>query len=525
MAQEPGEDARPVGKLAWSQCKAVRHLIMKFRLSHMHGYLAAIIQLIFLVLFCIFVRYHPDADARQHPLPANSTELDNELAHDKSDDPRIHAKTYPMFQDVHVMIFVGFGFLMTFLKKYGFSAVGLNFMISGLCLQWAILIHGFFHLHYGKILLDLNALLGADFSTATVLITFGAVLGKTTPTQLLLMAMLEIPLFIINEVIGRQYLGAVDMGDSMFVHTFGAYFGLGLSLMLYRRDNSTEKEGSSYQSDIFAMIGTLFLWLYWPSFNAGAAVGDDQHRAIINTYVSLIACCLTAFALSSILHKEKKFDMVHIQNSTLAGGVAVGTSADMMIEPWGALLIGMIAGTLSVVGYMYLTPFLASRLRIHDTCGVNNLHGMPGILAGIIGCIVAAMASEATYGPSLYEIFPARAPPAGTPELDQLRAYLPDLEGGSGISAAAQATNQILALIITMVISLAGGIASGLILRLKPFASLKTDELYEDEKYWLLEEGEEEEDAHKATVNIPMHSGADNGTTNVDASLGPLLAS
>ena len=32
---------------------------------------------------------------------------------------------YPQYQDVHVMIFIGFGFLMTFLYKYGFSAVSL----------------------------------------------------------------------------------------------------------------------------------------------------------------------------------------------------------------------------------------------------------------------------------------------------------------------------------------------------------------------------------------------------------------
>ena len=34
---------------------------------------------------------------------------------------------YPMFQDVHVMIFVGFGFLMTFLKKYGYGSIGYNY--------------------------------------------------------------------------------------------------------------------------------------------------------------------------------------------------------------------------------------------------------------------------------------------------------------------------------------------------------------------------------------------------------------
>ena len=32
-------------------------------------------------------------------------------------------------------------------------------------------------------------------------------------------------------------------------------------------------------------VGTVFLWMFWPSFNAGAAAeGDAQMRAIVNTY-------------------------------------------------------------------------------------------------------------------------------------------------------------------------------------------------------------------------------------------------
>jgi ammonium transporter Rh len=52
------------------------------------------------------------------------------------------------------------------------------------------------------------------------------------------------------------------------------------------------------------------LWLFWPSFNSGLAEGDAQHRAVINTYYSLAACCVTAFALSSLVSKDNKFDMV-----------------------------------------------------------------------------------------------------------------------------------------------------------------------------------------------------------------------
>ena len=49
------------------------------------------------------------------------------------------------------------------------------------------------------------------------------------------------------------------------------------------------------------------------------------------------------------------FLQVHVQNSTLAGGVAIGTSADMMATPGGSIAIGLIAGVVSVMGYTYLT--------------------------------------------------------------------------------------------------------------------------------------------------------------------------
>ena len=45
------------------------------------------------------------------------------------------------------MIFIGFGFLMTFLKKYGLSAVSLNMICAALSIEIFTLVYGFFHLH------------------------------------------------------------------------------------------------------------------------------------------------------------------------------------------------------------------------------------------------------------------------------------------------------------------------------------------------------------------------------------------
>jgi len=55
------------------------------------------------------------------------------------------------FQDIQVMIFIGFGFLMTFLRKYGYSATGFTLFMAALVVQWAVLMKGFLHMEGGKI--------------------------------------------------------------------------------------------------------------------------------------------------------------------------------------------------------------------------------------------------------------------------------------------------------------------------------------------------------------------------------------
>ena len=71
--------------------------------------------------------------------------------------------------------------------------------------------------------------------------------------------------------------------------------------------------------------------------------------------------------------------MVSIQNATLAGGVAVGSSSDLVIQPWGAIMIGMVAGMVSVLGYVYVQPMLERKFGLDENSFVVDIGSNDGI--------------------------------------------------------------------------------------------------------------------------------------------------
>ncbi|XP_057212616.1 solute carrier family 12 member 5b isoform X1 [Triplophysa rosa] len=397
-------------------------------------------------------------------------------------------QNYSFFADIQVMIFIGFGCLLAFFRRYGFGGMVFNFLTATFAIQWAILFQGFFQFyHDGKIHLGVMNLINAEFACAVVLISFGAVLGKTSPVQLLVMAMLEIPVFAITEWAVLKYLKINDAGGSILIHLFACYFGLGVTFVLYRPslNEGHPKEATSYQSDLLSVMGTLFLWVFWPSFNSALTLkGDDQHRAVLHTFIGLSASTITAFALSTILSKNGKISMADVQNVTLAGGVTVGASVDMMISPGAAYALGIMGCIACMLGYKYLSPFLARRLRIQDQCGIHNLHGLTGLISSLAGICAILLASEETYGPSLYQTFSYRAPKEGDPQLEELQKLIPDLEAGLGRSAQEQALFQLAAVFGTIAASAVGGFLTGAILKLPYLASPTDENCFDDELFF-----------------------------------------
>ena len=150
----------------------------------------------------------------------------------------------------------------------------------------------------------------------------------------------------------------------------------------------------------------------------------------------------------------------------------VGAAADMMMTPFGSIVAGTLAGVISTLGYQFVSPWLTEKWKICDTCGVNNLHGMPSVLGGLLSVLMAGLASHETYDlfnsdpdpshSSLHEIFPRDGQWNAT-----TNKWQGDEEfwGEGGWTAPKQAGRQFAAMIITMAFAVIGGLATGLLMK------------------------------------------------------------
>lgn len=102
----------------------------------------------------------------------------------------------------------------------------------------------------------------------------GALLGKCNILQLWIIATIEVCFYSLNNAVLTSVFYAKDLGGSMTIHQFGGYFGLAASFFFRPKkakedEKTSHQNGGSYYSNYIAMIGTLFLFIYWPSFNGG----------------------------------------------------------------------------------------------------------------------------------------------------------------------------------------------------------------------------------------------------------------
>jgi Amt family ammonium transporter len=185
-------------------------------------------------------------------------------------------------------------------------------------------------------------------------------------------------------------LGFYDFAGSTLVHSVGGWAAVIAVYLLGARIGKFGSDGKPRaimgHNIPLAAAGVLILWLGWFGFNGGSVLSADPEL----TSLTLVTTCLAAAAggvaaalFSNILYKN--FDITMFMNGVLGGLVGITAGADQM-GPTDAILIGLIAGVIIVLGVA-----LVDRLKLDDPVGAIAVHlicGIWGTLAvGLFGAL------------------------------------------------------------------------------------------------------------------------------------------
>lgn len=314
------------------------------------------------------------------------------FAQDLSFESLRSAEQYNFAIHILAMLLVGFGFLMVFVKKYGHSATTGTYLVVGAGIPMYALLRSSGILSAEAISADsVTSILLAEFACASALIAMGAVLGRIRLHQYILLAVIVVPAYMFNEWMVLDgglgiTRGFTDSAGSIIIHAFGAYFGLGLALALTSASQFKLTVSTDALSDRFSMLGSMILWIFWPSFCSAVVPHEQMPQTAINTIMALCGATLTTY-IASIMFRRGKVAIGDIVNAALAGGVAVGATCNIL-HASSALGVGAVAGLVCVIGYTFIQPKLQGMFKFVDTCGVHNLHGMPGVLGGLVAILV-----------------------------------------------------------------------------------------------------------------------------------------
>lgn len=294
-------------------------------------------------------------------------------------------------RSIHIlaMLLLGFGFLMVVIRGHGYSSITATLLAVSISIPIYMLIK----CYMGEgTQLSIDGFMWAEFAAASLLIAIGAPLGRMTMDQYILLAILFVPVYLFNEWLileSGMFTGFQDTGGSVVIHAFGAYFGLGLVATTAKKMSDGPTCETDSTSNQFSLLGSLVLWVFWPSFTSAVASPERVVLTAINTVFALAGATIATYIFSKLI--RGKVDIEDIANASLAGGVAIGSTCDIA-NPGMSMLIGLAAGILSTVGYNIIAPKIQKLIRGTDTCGVHNLHGMPGLLGGLSAIIITGNA-------------------------------------------------------------------------------------------------------------------------------------
>ena len=284
-------------------------------------------------------------------------------------------------------------FLMIFIKKFEWG-VCLAVLLSAAA---SYIVYAGIHQFYFGDAWNQTLMIGAVICAITYVIAIGVFLGTVKQWHYFLGGVVFAVVYCLVEyLVGNlELFGALttDDGGSIMVHMCAAYFGLGACIALRVKDAFNEPMNTTTHSVSFVWLASMLLWVLWPTFVCGFLPMELFALGTMTCYMAGLGSIISAYIVCMVC--QKKVNPLTYTYAMLAGPVAIGAPL-IIVGPWAALIIGIVAGIVSALCFIYLQPRLCNKLGVLDVMGVHNLHGMAGWTGAISCAVVLLIAGESS---------------------------------------------------------------------------------------------------------------------------------
>ncbi len=188
------------------------------------------------------------------------------------------------------------------------------------------------------------------------------------------------------------HIPSLDFAGGTVVHVTSGVSALVTCIYLGKRMGYPHTNMPPH-SMVLSFIGACLLWVGWFGFNAGSALAANSlaTSAFINTHFAAAAAAL-GWTVAEWIHNGKPTALGAISGA-VAGLVAI-TPASGFVQPFSALLIGVIAGAFC----SFMVFEVKSRLGYDDSLDAFGVHGAGGTLGALLTGLFATKAINAIYG-------------------------------------------------------------------------------------------------------------------------------
>ena len=172
-----------------------------------------------------------------------------------------------------------------------------------------------------------------------------------------------------------------DFAGGTVVHISSGFSALVTALYIGKRQNYPHEKMAPHNL-VLSFIGACLLWVGWFGFNAGSALAASSlaTSAFVATHFASAAGAVSWMAAERI--RNGKASALGAISGAVAG-LATGTQGAGFVQPFSAILIGLVAGAVCFL----MVSVVKERFHYDDSLDVFGVHGV----GGLMGCILTGV--------------------------------------------------------------------------------------------------------------------------------------